>query len=56
MKTTTNNNTTKNNSKEEKIMEATTKSIINVTVNGADNPEEWGRRMASELRRQVKMA
>lgn len=29
---------------------------INVTVNGADNPEEWGRRMASELRRQVKMA
>lgn len=30
--------------------------IINVTVNGADNPEEWGRRMASELRRQVKMA
>lgn len=23
---------------------------INVTVNGADNPEEWGRRMASELR------
>lgn len=28
---------------------------INVTVNGADNPEEWGRRMASELRRQVKM-
>lgn len=30
--------------------------IINVTVNGADNPEEWGRRMANELRRQVKMA
>lgn len=30
--------------------------IINVTVNGADNPEEWGKRMASELRRQVKMA
>ena len=29
---------------------------INVTVNGTDNPEEWGRRMASELRRQVKMA
>lgn len=29
---------------------------INVTVNGADNLEEWGRRMASELRRQVKMA
>ena len=29
---------------------------INVTVNGADNPEEWGKRMASELRRQVKMA
>lgn len=29
---------------------------INVTVNGADNPEEWGRRMASELRRLVKMA
>lgn len=29
---------------------------INVTVNGADNPEEWGRRMANELRRQVKMA
>lgn len=29
---------------------------INVTVNGADNPEEWGRKMASELRRQVKMA
>lgn len=29
---------------------------INVTVNGADNPEKWGRRMASELRRQVKMA
>lgn len=29
---------------------------INITVNGADNPEEWGRRMASELRRQVKMA
>ena len=29
---------------------------INVTVNGADDPEEWGRRMASELRRQVKMA
>lgn len=29
---------------------------INVTVNGADNPEEWGRRMARELRRQVKMA
>lgn len=29
---------------------------IIVTVNGADNPEEWGRRMASELRRQVKMA
>ena len=29
---------------------------INVTVNGADNPEEWGRIMASELRRQVKMA
>lgn len=29
---------------------------INVIVNGADNPEEWGRRMASELRRQVKMA
>lgn len=29
---------------------------INVTVNGADNPKEWGRRMASELRRQVKMA
>ena len=29
---------------------------INLTVNGADNPEEWGRRMASELRRQVKMA
>ena len=29
---------------------------INVTLNGADNPEEWGRRMASELRRQVKMA
>lgn len=29
---------------------------INVTVNGADNPEEWGRRMASELRRRVKMA
>jgi TP901 family phage tail tape measure protein len=29
---------------------------INVTVNGADNPEEWGRRMASELRRKVKMA
>lgn len=29
---------------------------INVNVNGADNPEEWGRRMASELRRQVKMA
>lgn len=29
---------------------------INVTINGADNPEEWGRRMASELRRQVKMA
>ena len=29
---------------------------INVTVNGADNPEEWGRRMAKELRRQVKMA
>lgn len=29
---------------------------INVTVNGADNPEEWGIRMASELRRQVKMA
>ena len=29
---------------------------INVTVNGADNPEEWGRRMASELRREVKMA
>lgn len=29
---------------------------INVTVNGANNPEEWGRRMASELRRQVKMA
>ena len=29
---------------------------INVTENGADNPEEWGRRMASELRRQVKMA
>lgn len=29
---------------------------INVTVNGADNPEEWRRRMASELRRQVKMA
>lgn len=29
---------------------------IKVTVNGADNPEEWGRRMASELRRQVKMA
>lgn len=29
---------------------------INVTVNGADNPEEWGRMMASELRRQVKMA
>lgn len=29
---------------------------INVTVNSADNPEEWGRRMASELRRQVKMA
>lgn len=29
---------------------------INVTVNGSDNPEEWGRRMASELRRQVKMA
>lgn len=29
---------------------------MNVTVNGADNPEEWGRRMASELRRQVKMA
>ena len=29
---------------------------INVAVNGADNPEEWGRRMASELRRQVKMA
>lgn len=31
-------------------------TTINVTVNGADNPEEWGRRMASELRRQVKMA
>ena len=30
--------------------------IMNVTVNGADDPEEWGRRMASELRRQVKMA
>ena len=29
---------------------------IKVTVNGADNPEEWGKRMASELRRQVKMA
>lgn len=29
---------------------------INVSVNGADNPEEWGRRMAGELRRQVKMA
>lgn len=29
---------------------------INVTVNGADNPEKWGIRMASELRRQVKMA
>lgn len=29
---------------------------INVTINDADNPEEWGRRMASELRRQVKMA
>lgn len=29
---------------------------INVTVNGADDPEEWGRRMANELRRQVKMA
>ena len=26
---------------------------INVTVNGADNPEEWGRRMASELSRLV---
>lgn len=41
------------------IKEATqgTKNVtINVTVNGADNPEEWGRRMASELRRQVKMA
>lgn len=40
------------------IKEATqgTKVTINVTVNGADNPEEWGRRMASELRRQVKMA
>ena len=34
MKTTTNNNTTNNNFKEEKIMETTTKSIINVTVNG----------------------
>lgn len=33
-----------------------TNVTINVTVNGADNPEEWGRRMASELRRQVKMA
>lgn len=40
------------------IKEATqgTNVTINVTVNGADNPEEWGRRMASELRRQVKMA
>ena len=42
------------------IKEATQRTkndvTINVTVNGADNPEEWGRRMASELRRQVKMA
>ena len=38
------------------IKEATQGAKNNVTVNGADNPEEWGRRMASELRRQVKMA
>lgn len=29
---------------------------VNMTVNGSDSPEDWGRRMASELRRQVKMA
>lgn len=34
MKTTTNNNTTTNNHKEENTMTNTTKSIINVTVNG----------------------
>lgn len=38
MKTTTNNNTTTNN-KEEKIMTNTTKSIINVTVNGMSASE-----------------
>ena len=38
MKTTTNNNTTTNN-KEEKIMKTTTKSIINVTVNGMSASE-----------------
>ena len=38
------------------IKEATQGTKNDVTINGADNPEEWGRRMASELRRQVKMA
>ena len=30
--------------------------VINMTVNGADNPEEWGRRLTREIQRQYRMA
>ncbi len=30
--------------------------VINMTVNGADDPEEWGRRLTREIQRQYRMA
>lgn len=33
-----------------------TNVVMNMTVNGADNPEQWGRVMAAEFRRKVRMA
>ena len=30
--------------------------IMNITVNGADNPEDWGNRLARQLTMELRMA